>query len=94
MSHDSMVSLQHFFIRQSHNETKKRQKLFTQCQHLKKEMTLDSDKKKKKDGIVLFCFNEDELDVVLCVKASEFMHTRKHTQCLIHRMDSQSVPGK
>lgn len=51
-------------------------------------------KKKTQDGIVLFCFREDELDVVLCVKASEFMHTRKHTQFLIHRLDSQSFPGR
>lgn len=43
-------------------------------------MTLENDKKKKKkDGIVLFVSGEDELDIVLCVKASEFMHTRKRT---------------
>lgn len=48
-------------------------------------MTLDEDEgeKKKKDGIVLFFVSgSDELDVV-CVKASEFMHTRKHTH-IIH----------
>lgn len=53
-------------------------------------------KKKEKDGIVLFFVSgSDELDVV-CVKASEFMHTRKHTH-IIHRLDPQSVqsvPGR
>lgn len=30
-----------------------------------------------------FCFREDKLDVVLCVKASKFMHTRKHTHSFL-----------
>ena len=42
-------------------------------------------KEQKHDGIVLFCFGEDKLDVALCVKASEFMHTRKHTHSFLSR---------
>lgn len=52
-------------------------------------MTLESDKKTKKENQRRWCspflcvFREDELDVVLCVKASEFMHTRKHTHSFL-----------
>lgn len=91
------VSLRHFFTRQSRN-TKGKGSLYN-VSILKKENDTWKwqKKKKKKDGIVLFVSGEDELDIVLCVKASEFMHTRKHTHTfLIHGLDSQSaqsVPG-
>lgn len=42
-----------------------------------------------------FCFREDKLDVVLCVKASKFMHTREHTHSFFFnpQKDSQSFLG-
>lgn len=44
-----MVSLQHFFIRQSRNETEKQKgkKLFIQCQHFKLAQTLPAQKKER-----------------------------------------------
>lgn len=39
----------------------------------------------KKEWHSPFCFRKVKLDVVLCVKASKFMHTHEHTQFLIHR---------
>lgn len=82
MSHDLMVSLQHFFIRQSRNETQKGKSSLYNVSILK----LLKNKKendtlsiifvaKKKDGVVLSVSGEDDLDIVLCVKASVHAHT-------------------
>lgn len=93
MSHDSMVSLQRFFIRQSRNETQKRRKLCIQCQHLKKE----NDKKTKKDTRwhSPFLFRGRWTGrCLVCKSIRVHAHTQAHSQFLIHRLDSQFFPGR
>lgn len=85
MSHDLMVSLQHFFIRQSQNETQKGKSslynvsILKLLENKKENDTLSiifvAKEKKIKDGVVLSVSGEDDLDIVLCVKASVHAHT-------------------
>lgn len=85
-AHDSVVSLQHFSIRQSRNETHKNKRQKSSLYNVsiwRKKITRGKTKKWHSP----FCFREVKLDVVLCVKASKFMHThtRAYSQFLIHR---------
>lgn len=73
----SMVSPQHFFILTSRKMKRKKGKSSLSNVSIWKKITFENDQ--KNGSLFCCCFREDKLDVVLCVKASKFMHTREHT---------------
>lgn len=98
VSHDLMVSLQHFFIRQSRKWNTKRRKLFIQCQHFK--VAQKQERKwhfvyyicsKNKKWRSPFCFRGRWLGhCLVCKSISSCTHVSTHT-FLIRRRDSPSV---
>ena len=89
-AYDSVVSLLALLDKTVPKQnTKKAKKLFIQCQHLKKKKNYTREKKWHSP----FCFSKDKLDVVLCVKASKFMHTREHTHSFLSTEKSSVLSG-
>ena len=83
MWHDSMVSLQHFFIRQSRNQTQKGKSSLYNVSILKTEDDTWwrwGRRKKKKDGIVLFfCFRTWWTGHCVCKSIRVHAHTQAYT---------------